>query len=243
MSLFANAQTVENIRTQQDGEKINIYYQIANSNKDQLFRVSISCRINNKNKITLKTVNGDVGDNVKGGEKEYKAVWDVLKDVDELTNAEFFVRSELKDDGSTLQAVKTIEGFNPFKYDKERKGQFFIAVQTVGGKVGYMGKWGFAVSAGPDLIDYEFSLLASISKSIIRKQHFQWNIYPIVGIHETFYYDYYDDYYDDYDDEYYIGIAYGCGTDIAIGHLYLNFDFFIDEEAWPHIMTGFGWRF
>ena len=234
MSMFVKSQTVENIRTQQDGEKINIYYQIANSNKDQLFRVTISCRINNENKIILKTVTGEVGDNVKGGEEEYKAVWDVLKDVDELTNAEFFVRIELKDDGSTLQAVKTIEGFNLFKYEKENKGQFFIAVQTVGGKVGYMGKWGFAVSAGPDLIDYEFSLLASISKSIIRKQHFQWNIYPLVGMHET---------YDDYSDEYYWGLAYGGGTDISIGHLYLNFDFFIDEEACPHIMTGFGWRF
>ena len=49
--------------------------------------------------------------------------------------------------------------------------------------------------------------------------------------------------YDDYEDEYYWGPAYGGGTDIAIGHLYLNLDFFIDEQAWPHIMTGFGWRF
>ena len=233
MSIFAKAQTVENIRTQQNGEKINIFYQIANSNADQLFRVTISCRINNDNKIILRTVTGDVGDNIKGGQSEYKAVWDVLKDVDELTNAEFFVKIELKNDGSTLKTVKTIGGFNPFKYEKEKKGQFFISAQTFGGKVGYMGKWGFAISAGMDLIDYDFSLLGSVSKSIIKKQNFQWNIYPLIGIHDT-----YDDYYN-----YYIGIAYGGGTDVAIGHIYLNFDFFLDEEGWEHMMTGLGWRF
>ena len=133
-----------------------------------------------------------------------------------------------------MQAVKTIGGFSPFKYEKEAKGQFFIAAETFGGKIGYMSNWGIAVSAGPDLIDFEFSLLASISKSIVRKQNFQWNIYPLVGMHET---------YDEWEDDYYWGLAYGGGTDISIGHVYLNFDFYVDEQAWYHIMTGVGWRF
>lgn len=70
MSITANAQTVENIRTQQDGEKINIFYQITNSNDKQLFKVTISCLVNNDKKITLKTITGDVGDNIQGGKEE-----------------------------------------------------------------------------------------------------------------------------------------------------------------------------
>lgn len=107
MSMFAKAQTVENIRTEQDGEKINIYYQIANSNNKQLIRVTISCLVNESNKITLKSITGDVGDYIIGGKKEYKAVWDVLQDIDELTNAKFFVKIEIKDDSSTIKPKET----------------------------------------------------------------------------------------------------------------------------------------
>lgn len=107
MSMFAKAQTVENIRTEQDGEKINIYYQIANTNNKQLFRVTISCLVNESNRITLKSITGDVGDFVIGGKNEYKVIWDVLKDVDELTNAKFFVKIEIKDDSSTIKSEKT----------------------------------------------------------------------------------------------------------------------------------------
>ncbi|MEN8120268.1 MAG: hypothetical protein ABFS35_07975 [Bacteroidota bacterium] len=236
MGMYAKAQTVENIHTEQVGEKINIYYQIKNSGDDQIFHVTISCLINNSKKIILKSITGDVGDNIIGGKEGYKAIWDVLQDVDELTNAEFFVKIELIDDGTIINPVKSTEEFNPAKYKKENKGQFFVAAQTLGIKLGYMGKLGFAVSAGFDIIDLEFTLLGSVSKSIIKKQNFQWNIYPIIGIHNTYYYD-------EYDEDYYIGLAFGAGTDVAIGHLYINFDNFLDTESWYHIMAGIGWRF
>lgn len=178
--------------------------------------------------------------------KNYKAVWNVLNDVDELTNAEFFVKIELKEDGSKLETTKKIGGFNVFKSEKDNKGHFFVAAQTFGGKVGYMGNWGGALSVGVDAIDFEFSLLGSVSKSIVKKQNFQWNISVLAGIHDTYYDNgYFDEYSGEYfyDDYYSIGLAYGLGTDVAIGHLYLNFDNYLDTQAWYHIMAGIGWRF
>ncbi len=239
ISTLMKAQTVENIHTKQVGEKINIYYQIKNSWDDQFFKVTISCLINNNRKIVLKSITGDVGDNIIGGKDEYRAVWDVLKDVDELTNAEFFVQIEQKDDGTLISPGKTKEGFKLFKYQKENKGQFFLAYQfMIGGKFGYMGKWGFAVSAGMDIFQWEPSYLGYISKSIVKKQDVQWNIYAIVGTSLVYEYDYDDGYDSDY-----FALAIGLGTDVAIGHLYLNFSSHLAEGEYLYLTPGIGWRF
>ena len=126
--LFIKAQTVENIRTEQDGERVNIYYQIINSIDKQFFDIEISCLVNNSKKITPQSITGDVGYKIKGGKVEYKAVWDVLKDVDELTSAEFFVKIELMEDYSKEVKNETNGGFkNFFKYKGEKKGHFYIA--------------------------------------------------------------------------------------------------------------------
>jgi len=121
---------------------------------------------------------------------------------------------------------------------EEYPGHFFVAAQTFGGKIGYMKTFGASLSAGVDLINREFSALLGISKSILRNNNIQWNLYPIVGLHNTYYYDSWDE-----DTYYEMGLALGGGTDFSYKHLYLNFDFYIDMEEYPHIMTGIGWRF
>jgi len=231
-SVFLNAQTVENIRAEQNGTKINIYYEIKNSSKDQLFKVQISAKINNDKTINLTSVTGDVGDNIKGGKASYLIEWDVLKDVERLTNSEFFVKIELKNDGSTFKPINTIT----------KKGRFFVAYQTaIGIKTGYMSKWGFAISTGWDDVYLKYALLGSVTKSIVRTPKFQWNIYPLVGL-TTYYSSYYS--YGEY--FYYRGTtsAWGFGTDLSYGHFYFNYDNYWDAY-WGElgIMAGIGWRF
>lgn len=89
-SLTIFSQKVENIRTELDGEKINVFYQINDTVKDQTYNVMIYCSVDDKKKIKLKSVTGDVGF-VENGKAEYKIVWDVLNEIDGLNTAEFSI--------------------------------------------------------------------------------------------------------------------------------------------------------
>lgn len=137
LSTYIYSQTVENIRTQQDGGNINIFYQLPNSNTNQVFNISLFVSIEGKEKIKLNAVTGDVGENIPGGKSEYRAIWDVLKDVDELSTAEFFVEAKEKDNGATINIKPTI--------NNEHK--FFVAfnsstVLPFGFRVGILSNWG-----------------------------------------------------------------------------------------------------
>ncbi len=150
--LSSNSQTITDIRTKQDDTNVLIFYKIAGSNDKQLYNITISCLVNGKEKIVLKTVSGDVGDNIKGGKEEYQATWDVLSDIDELTSAEFFVKSELKKDGST---IKINPGLS--------KNKWFVAFNSgliytqFGIKAGYMKNWGGYVSIRYSPFGYTYS--------------------------------------------------------------------------------------
>jgi hypothetical protein len=95
LSILINAQTVENVRAEKDDNKVNIRYYISDSYTDQKFKVTISCSKAAGERFILQSVTGDVGENVEGGKREYIATWDVLKDIDQLLNAEFYVKVEL----------------------------------------------------------------------------------------------------------------------------------------------------
>ncbi len=134
---FIKSQTVTDILTEQDGTNIIIKYKISESNDKQLFHISISCLVNEKERIKLTAITGDVGDNIKGGKSEYEAVWNVLEDVDELNSAEFFIKSELKEDGSKIRIDPALSN-----------NKWFIAYNSgigytqFGFKAGYLNNWG-----------------------------------------------------------------------------------------------------
>jgi hypothetical protein len=132
----AFSQEVSNIITRQLGDKIEISYKIDNSTEQQLFFVSIYCSVDGKDRIKLTSVTGDVGDNIKGGQVAYKIIWDVLKDVDEVNSAEFFVKIELKEDGSKLTTI------SPLGQKKWVIGYNGSAYLPFGVRVSYLGNWG-----------------------------------------------------------------------------------------------------
>jgi hypothetical protein len=98
LATILRAQTVDNITTEQSGDFIRIGYQLPGSQAGQTFRVQVLCSINGGLNTEIKSVSGDIGDNIQGGKSEYFVLWDVLKDVDELTSAEFIIRAELMKD-------------------------------------------------------------------------------------------------------------------------------------------------
>jgi hypothetical protein len=98
MSLLAFAQTVENIRVEPEGNNIKINYRIGGSTDAQLYDVFVTCSMDGGPRFEPESVIGDVGPNIRGGRSFYTVIWDVFEDVEEVGNAEFFIKVELVSD-------------------------------------------------------------------------------------------------------------------------------------------------
>jgi hypothetical protein len=98
-SMYLHAQTVENIRVEQEGDdKLKITFRIGASTESQIFNVIMNCSMDGGPRFEPQAVIGDVGGNIMGGKSYYTIVWDVFEDVEEVVNPEFFVRVELEKD-------------------------------------------------------------------------------------------------------------------------------------------------
>lgn len=143
LPFMAKGQNIDSIRLEQVGDLIKVHYKILNSNPNQVFRVSVLCSINGGLKSQLNNISGDFGENVTGGRDNYMILWDVLKDVDELKSAEFFIKAELVKDLSEKQDGA---GLKP---KTKAKFHFLLALEAPGPKgglrIGYMGSYGLSV--------------------------------------------------------------------------------------------------
>jgi hypothetical protein len=138
-----NAQHVDSIRVEQAGDFIKIFYRITGSNSNQTFRVSLLASINGGLRSELKSVSGDLGENIVGGKNEYWIIWDVLKDVDELNSVEFFVKAELSRDLSA--PVKQDRSELTMKWQKKRftiMPAVALPGPRIGGAIGFNGSFG-----------------------------------------------------------------------------------------------------
>jgi len=151
---FCKGQTVDSIKVEQAGDFIRIGYRILESKPGQVYRVKVLSSINGGLNSELRSVSGDVGDNVQGGKDEYFIVWDVLKDVDELISADFIIRAELVSD---IKSDDNQSKANPevtLKWSKKRINALFALEPSgpkIGIKAGYLGSFGMAlqVAYGP----------------------------------------------------------------------------------------------
>jgi len=139
-----SSQTVDSIKVEQAGDFIRIGYKILNSTPSQVYRVKVLCSMDRGMNYEIRSITGDVGENVAGGKSDYWVVWDVLKDVEELGSVEFIVRAEL---------VRDISQTGNLKKTKNKYGKFFILGLTdmdfdlqfrLGGRIGYLDKFGIA---------------------------------------------------------------------------------------------------
>jgi hypothetical protein len=133
---FVNAQTVEVLPASQKDNKILVNYKILNSTSDQNFTVTISCLVNNKDNVVLTSVTGDVGPNVVGGKSSYTAIWDVLADVENLTDAKFSVKIDLqkKINYNAANAVQEHPWFAAYNAG--------VSYTPLGFRLGYANNWG-----------------------------------------------------------------------------------------------------
>jgi hypothetical protein len=186
---LVHTQSVDSISLEQSGDLIKVHYKILNSNPNQVFRVSVLCSIDGGLKSQLNSLSGDFGENIIGGRDSYLILWDVLKDVDELNSAEFFIKAELVKDLSEPVAD------NSPRSKVKGKFYFLLGFETPGPKggfrVGFMGSFG--VTAGlnygniPVLKQYEdnvyyngfdpkFGIGLDVTKRIINLDNFQLHL-------------------------------------------------------------------
>jgi hypothetical protein len=179
------SQNVDSIRVEQAGDFVKISYSILNSNSYQVYNVRILFSMDGGLKTELRSVSGDIGNEVLGGKKEYVVLWDALKDVDEVKSVEFFVRAELVKDNSEMINGKADESLN-------RKFFALAAVEksgdniTMGLRIAYMAGWGVSARflAGPAPFDNDadigkyisISSGADLTKRILNNQGFQLHI-------------------------------------------------------------------
>jgi len=97
-TLTLHSQQVTNIRAEQEGKMIIIYYDLTEAKQGQKFNVSVYCPTDGGIYFggALKSVSGDVGKNVSAGNNK-KIIWDVLQDREKLTGDDiwFEVRAEI----------------------------------------------------------------------------------------------------------------------------------------------------
>jgi hypothetical protein len=101
-SVFSYSQKIENVKFKQEESKIIITYDLINGDASKYFEVSIEMSSDGGSDFssTVKTVSGDVGENIQPG-KGKKITWDVLKDVTELSGSNFVFKILATGTGST----------------------------------------------------------------------------------------------------------------------------------------------
>jgi len=182
---YLKSQTVDNIKVEQAGDFIKVRYQILNSTVGQTYRVKVLCSINGGMNTEIRSITGDVGDQVAGGKPEYWVLWDVLKDVDELQSVEFIVRAELISGKPTILKNDIVQ--------KETKR--FYALASVefpnamyGLRLGFMGKMGVTLkylqgtiyweeSNFPDVPIYVYTTGIALTIRIVRNEKMKMHIY------------------------------------------------------------------
>lgn len=105
--------SIANVHFQQKGDSVLIFYDILGSTPEQKFGIRVHCSTNGGQTYSepLKSVTGDVGENISGGAGK-KIVWDALKDVEKLQgkNIKFDVRAKVKNPEKKASDVKIENG-------------------------------------------------------------------------------------------------------------------------------------
>jgi hypothetical protein len=202
-------QSVENIRAEVQNDKIRITYMITGATESQLFHVTLTCSMNGGSRFEPRSVVGDVGYNIQGGRPAYVIVWDVFKDLEEVGNAEFFVKVELTRDldevttpgpvaeGQPIREADPIylheqnplESTSKFPFQRRAYFSYMGSISSpIGLSVGMLNNWGFYSSfrfggyTGDWIRNIWFTATAGATKYITGKERMRLYGYAGLGI-------------------------------------------------------------
>lgn len=197
MSLFAMAQTVENIRVEQDGENILVHYRIGGSTDTQTYTVTLSCSVDGGRQFEPQTVFGDVNENIRGGKSNYTIIWDVFEDRDEIGEVEFFVKVDLIEDEAVVptpvqtQPTPQMQTTAAPKQNTFARGRFFAysgsTLSPLGISFGRVRNWGYYLSFryGSYEDSYEsdvwFTFVGGLNKHVWSKGIYRMHLFAGIG--------------------------------------------------------------
>ncbi len=93
-----SGQSVRDIRAIRKGELIRITYSIEGSGPSQLFNVTLSCTLEGGIRMEPRSLRGDIGHGIPGGQSEYTIIWDPGPDNEQMRTATFEIRAILERD-------------------------------------------------------------------------------------------------------------------------------------------------
>lgn len=173
-SACLKSQKVDSVKAVQAGDYIKITYKILNSTKRQVFKVSIQCSVNGGLSGDIKSYSGDAGERVAGGKPEYLVLWDVFKDVDDVSSVEFTVRAEL------IEGIPTkLQPVNLTGWDRKMLQVVLICQDhgpKVGCKIGYYDNWGMSVEFAIGKMDSHRAGFTVPYKSLPVKTYFNLDL-------------------------------------------------------------------
>lgn len=234
------APKVTDIVAERDGDNINILYSIVDKDINAVYKVHISATIDGKAPIGLRSVSGDVGDNVRGGKARYKIVWEVLKEVNQIGTAEFSITAE-----KITAIVNNVKPVTPSVVTppKQRNRKWMLAADMMydldteepnfGFTIAYFKRWGGYVTINNTRIT------AGAIYTLNYPSNSTMSLYLGGG---AFYYSDYDYYYGYYDEAVDPGVEAGFIT--AIKWFTISFGGTLDMvEAIPSVTASVGVRF
>jgi len=173
-SIISNAQTVEQIRVEQDGDNLKVHYRIGGSTADQLYFVTLTCSIDGGPEFEPRSVMGDVGANIRGGKSFNTVVWDVFEDVEEIGSVEFFVKVDLTSETKAPEPIVNntkptleVETKTP-SYINNSPGPYYTRYVSIDGstthplgiRAGIINNWGAYVAVRFGGYDYLYDPLS-----------------------------------------------------------------------------------
>jgi len=146
--------------------------------------VTVLCSIDGGLRSELRSISGDIGENVIGGRSDYMILWDVLSDVSEVNSVDFFIKAELVKDNTPEGLLYPNKALNDISQWKTHI-LFFVELPPdlpfYGLRIGYSdnigvsGKLGF--SQGYEEFKKQlFSSSLDFTVRIIKKNRYQMHL-------------------------------------------------------------------
>jgi hypothetical protein len=194
LTVEIQAQTVENIRVEPEGDQILIHFRIGESKDRQVYNVSLTCSIDGGQRFEPRTVMGDVGQRILGGKSNYTITWDVFEDLEEIGEVEFFIKIDLAEDYS--KPVEEEESYTFAGGEKQDQDKQFTSFLGYNGSTyspyglsgGSLNQYGFFLSARTGTNNDEFqtdfwvNLIAGITFQAFTRGIYRLHAYAGPGI-------------------------------------------------------------
>ena len=106
LNILLQAQSIENVRFEQEGKKINVYYDMTGTGANQKYDISVYCSTDGGKTwgSPIQSVTGSVGTGQTSGYNK-KITWNVLADRDKLSGDIMFEIKAIPERGSGIEMV------------------------------------------------------------------------------------------------------------------------------------------